>query len=135
MAPMTLFLLLLAIMGGRGCTAFHASNAINSNAIHISLGAGASSYYDSSPPYRAAVREGRPTIPTMALSASNNNGDTNADDEIERLRETASKLRAEAQEAEKALEGTRSTSTAGREGAAYVKPVEYTDLRDSLCMS
>ena len=122
MAPL-LPAMLLAIMG-RGCTAFHAPNAI------ISVGAPSSSQH-----LRVVKEGGRRRLlfhsslfPRTPFRMSTSNADTNGDDdEIERLRETASKLRAEAQEAEKALEGTRSTG----EGTTYVKPVEYIDLRDS----
>ena len=123
--------ILLAIMG-RGCTAFHAPNAVYCNNVNISVGAPSSSQH-----LRVVKEGGRRRLlfhsslfPSTPFRMSASNADTNGDDdddEIERLRETASKLRAEAQEAEKALEGTRSTG----EGTTYVKPVEYIDLRDS----
>ncbi|KAL7525709.1 hypothetical protein ACHAXR_001121 [Thalassiosira sp. AJA248-18] len=63
----------------------------------------------------------------LKMSTPANNDNT---DEVDQLRQTASKLRAEAQEAEKALESSRGTAASG-EGTQYIKPVEYLDLRDS----
>ena len=48
-------------------------------------------------------------------------------DEIEQLQQTVSKLRAEAQAAEKVLQSSR-----GQQEEEYIKPIEYTDLKDSF---
>ena len=47
-------------------------------------------------------------------------------DEIEQLQQTVSKLRAEAQAAEEVLQSSR-----GKHDEEYIKPIEYTDLKDS----
>ena len=47
-------------------------------------------------------------------------------DEIEQLQQTVSKLRAEAQAAEEVLQSSR-----GKQDEEYIKPIEYTDLKDS----
>mmetsp|Transcript_19502 Transcript_19502/g.40833 ORF Transcript_19502/g.40833 Transcript_19502/m.40833 type:complete len:226 (-) Transcript_19502:1530-2207(-) len=65
------------------------------------------------------------TLPKMSSSSDNDSGEST---EIEKLRQTASKLRAEAQEAEKGLK--RSPSSSAEENK-YVKPVEYSTLSDS----
>jgi len=65
------------------------------------------------------------TLPKMSSSSDNDSGEST---EVEKLRQTASKLRAEAQEAEKGLK--RSPSSSAEENK-YVKPVEYSTLSDS----
>jgi len=47
-------------------------------------------------------------------------------DEIGQLKQTVSKLRAEAQAAEEVLQSSR-----GKQDEEYIKPIEYTDLKDS----
>lgn len=65
----------------------------------------------------------------LQMSTSGNDGSAKGSDEIDKLKETASRLRAEAQTAERALEGTRGAPSEGT--TSYVKPVEYVNLNDS----
>jgi len=72
----------------------------------------------------------------MSSSSKPDNNGNGEPDELERLRQAASKLRAEAQAAEEALQksGGRTASKSqfsSAEGVEYVKPTEYTDLNDS----
>ena len=64
----------------------------------------------------------------MSPSSSNDESDSTTT-EIEKLRETASKLRAEALAQEELMQSSRDKMIEG--AAEYAKPVEYIDLKDS----
>ena len=63
------------------------------------------------------------------MSPSSDDGSDSTTTEIEKLRETASKLRAEALAQEELMQSSRDKMIEG--GAEYAKPVEYIDLKDS----
>eukprot|EP00571_Detonula_confervacea_P012666 CAMPEP_0172312734 /NCGR_PEP_ID=MMETSP1058-20130122/18533_1 /TAXON_ID=83371 /ORGANISM="Detonula confervacea, Strain CCMP 353" /LENGTH=257 /DNA_ID=CAMNT_0013026277 /DNA_START=44 /DNA_END=814 /DNA_ORIENTATION=- len=69
----------------------------------------------------------------LKMSPSDDVSNNNGSDEIEKLRQTASKLRAEVQAAEKALQDSRGTAgrSSSTEATQYTKPVECLDLNDS----
>lgn len=125
---MTIPSIFIALAMGLGCTAFQVS-VFSTSTVGENI---------ATAPYLGLVRGGGggakrhssvPFFPKMT-SSDENESDGAGSVEAERLRQTASKLRAEAQAAEKALNRSPSaTSTA--EGTKYVKPMEYSDLRDS----
>lgn len=122
-----------------GCAAFRTPLL---PATSSRIDGGNNNYCPSAKSFRFICRGsvGRAPIPSLlrlSSSPSDNNDDGNKDGsgEIERLRQTASKLRAEAQAAEKVLQDSNSSrgtiAAAAAEAMAYAKPVECFDLNNS----
>ena len=82
--------------------------------------------------HQSSTKNDRTTsmICLLNMSPSSDDGSDSTTTEIEKLRETASKLRAEALAQEELMQSSRDKIII--EGAAeYAKPVEYIDLKDS----
>lgn len=85
-------------------------------------------------------RTGTSMICLLNMSPSSNNDESSDStttskehqpNEIEKLRETASKLRAEAFAQEELIQSSRDNNKIIEGSEYYVKPVEYIDLKDS----
>jgi hypothetical protein len=70
-------------------------------------------------------------VPVWGYTDSNANDSNSSNDEIERLKESASILRAQAMAAQEALASKRPSSALGKKAARGVEAVQYDNVADS----